>query len=123
MQSLFFTLLDTSLVLAGHGYDFRGSPSSDSGSADDGGGLSMTWIVAVVVLVVGTVAVVAWLNRREGGEAGEARSINVRAAAPLALTVAVIAVPLVLWTASSGGDDEFDLKVERFTSVTTGEPE
>jgi hypothetical protein len=64
-----------------------------------------------------------WLNRHEKpGQGGEARAVNVRAVAPLALIVAVIAVPLVLWTASSGGEDEFDLKVERFTSVT-GAPE
>jgi hypothetical protein len=119
MQSLFFTLLDTSLVLAGHGYDFRGSPSSDSGGPDDGGGLNMAWIVAVVLLVLGTAAVMWWLSR----ERDEERSLNVRAVAPLALIVAVIAVPLVLWTAASGGDDEFDLKVERFSNIATGKPE
>ena len=121
MQSLFFTLLDTSLVLAGHGYDFRSSPTSESGGGDDGGGISMTWIVAVAVLVLGTVAVLWWLNRRER-EPDASTALNLKAVAPVTLIVAVIAVPLVLWTASSGGDDEFDLKVERFTSVT-GVPE
>ena len=80
----------------------------------------MTWIIAVVLLVLGAAAVMWWLNRDERD--GE-RSLNVRAAAPLALIVALIAVPLVLWTASSGGDDEFALRVERFTNVTTGDPE
>jgi hypothetical protein len=125
MQSLFFTLLDSGLVLAGHGYDFRGSPADDSGGGDDGGGLSVVLIAAAVLLVVGTVVVMWWLDRRErepdGGDAAPA--LRLKAVAPLALIVAVIAVPLVLWTASSGGDDEFDLKVERFTSVNTGEPE
>ena len=125
MQSLFFTLLDTSLVLAGHGYDFRSTPTSESGGGDDDGGISMGWIVAVAVLVVGTIAVMWWLGRRErepGGRPEAAPAVRLKAVAPLALIAAVVAVPLVLWTASSGGEDEFDLKVERFTS-TTGAPE
>jgi len=124
MQSVFFTLLDTSLVLAGHGYDFRSTPASESGGGDDGGGISMAWIVAVVVLVVGTVGVMWWLGRREREPGGPeaAPAVRLKAVAPLALIAAVVAVPLVLWTASSGGEDEFDLKVERFTS-TTGAPE
>jgi hypothetical protein len=124
MQSLFFTLLDSGLVLAGHGYDFRGSPADDSGGGDDGGGISMVLVVVAALLVVGTVVVMWWLDRRErepdGGDAAPA--LRLKAVAPLTLIVAVIAVPLVLWTASSGGDDDFDLKVERFTSVT-GAPE
>jgi hypothetical protein len=42
--------------------------------------------------------------------------------APLAFIVAIIGAPLIVWTASSGGDDEQDLMVERYTSVT-GDPE
>jgi hypothetical protein len=126
MQSLFFTLLDSSLVLAGHGYDFRSTPSGESSGGDDGGGLSMTWIVLVLVLLVGTVLLLAWLNRREGsGDATRATRVrmpSLRSAAPVAFIVVVVAAPLIFWTASSGGEEEFDLKVERFTSVT-GDPE
>lgn len=124
MQSLFFTLLDSSLVLAGHGYEFRSSPAGDSGGGDDGGGLSMAWIVAVVVLVLGTVVVLAWLNRRESGPRAEgSRAPGFRTVVPLGFIVVIIAAPLIVWTASSGGDDEKPLTVERFSNVTTGAPE
>jgi hypothetical protein len=119
MHSLFFTLLDSSLVLAGHGYDFRGSPSGDSGGGDNGGGLSMEWIVAVLLLALVTVAVLMWLNRREEGpgDGDGARAMKLKSVAPLAFTVAVIAAPLVVWTTSSGGDEK-SLTVERWTSPT-----
>jgi len=124
MPFLFFTLLDPILVLAGHGYDFRSTPAGESGGGDDGGGIGMVPIVAVVVLALVTVGIMVWLSRRdrEPGAEGQGRALKLTSVAPLALTVAVIATPLVVWTASSGGDDERSLMVERFTSVT-GAPE
>jgi hypothetical protein len=122
-MSLFFTLLDSSLVLAGHGYDFRGSPSSESAGDDDGGGLSMEWIAVVLLLAVGTVVVLMWLNRRERepGEEHGLSAMKLKSVAPVAFMVAVIAAPLVVWTTSSGGDEK-SLMVERWTS-TAGAPE
>jgi hypothetical protein len=124
MQSLVFTLLDSSLVLAGHGYEFRSSPSGESSGDDSGGGLSMEWIVAVLLLALVTVAVLMWLNRREKGPGDEdgARALKLKSVAPVAFTVAVIATPLVLWTTSSGGDEK-SLMVERWTSSITNAPE
>jgi len=123
MQSLVFALLDSSLVLAGHGYDFRSSPSGESSGDDDGAGLSMEWIVAVVLLALVTVAVLMWLNRgeRAPGDEDGVRALKLKSAAPVVFTIAVIATPLVLWTTSSGGDEK-SLMVERWTS-TRGAPE
>ena len=123
MQSLVFTLLDSSLVLAGHGYDFRGTPSGQSGD-DDGGGLSMEWVVIVLVLALLTLAVLMWLSRRDQDPAEVqegAGALRLKSLAPVAFTVAVIAAPLVLWTTSSGGDEK-TMMVERWTSLA-GEPE
>jgi hypothetical protein len=123
MQSVLFTLLDSSLVLAGHGYDFRSSPSGDSAGDDDGGGLGVEWIAAVLLLTVVTVGILWWLNRREKEpeDATGMPAMKLRSVAPVLFTIAVIATPLVLWTTASGGDDK-PLMVERFTSVT-GAPE
>ena len=123
MDSLFFTLVDASLVLAGHGYDFRSSSGGETG-ADDGSGLSMTWIVIVAVVVVGTMLVFTWLNRRERGPEIDDRgsALNLKAVAPAVFTVAVIATPLVLWTTASGGDDKA-LMVERYKNEKTNAPE
>jgi hypothetical protein len=122
-QFFLSTLLDAGLVLAGHGYDFRSTQSSDSGGAEDGSGISMAWIIAAVVLVLGAVVVMAWLNRRENADGASQRwSPSLRSVAPVAFIVAIIAAPLIVWTASSGGDEEQVLTVERFESVT-GAPE
>jgi hypothetical protein len=123
MVSYFVTLLDSSLVLAGHGYDFRSSQSGDSAGDDDGGGLSMEWIVAVLLLTVVTVGILVWLNRREKepGEGGGMPAMKLKSVAPAVFTVAIIAAPLVMWTTSSGSDEKA-LMVERYTSIT-GAPE
>jgi hypothetical protein len=119
MQSLFSTLLDSSLVLAGHGYEFRSSPSGESAGDADGGGLSMEWIAVVLLLAVVSVVVLMWLNRgeKEPGEERGLSPVKLKSVAPLAFTVAVIAAPLVIWTTSSGGDEK-SLTVERWTSPT-----
>src|SRR5687768_15362246 len=107
MNSLLVTLLDSSLVLAGHGYDFRGSPSGDATGDDDGAGLSMEWIAIVLLLAVVTIGIFMWLNRRERepGDTGGPAALSLRSVAPVAFIVAVIAAPLALWTTASGGDD------------------
>jgi len=124
MNSLLVTLLDSSLVLAGHGYDFRGSPSGDATGDDDGAGLSMEWIAIVLLLAVVTIGIFMWLNRRERepGDTGGPAALSLRSVAPVAFIVAVIAAPLALWTTASGGDDK-PLMVERFKNVTTDAPE
>src|SRR5688500_8093745 len=124
MQSFFSTLLDSSLVLAGHGYDFAGTPSGEGAGDDDGAGLSMEWIAIVLLLAVVTVGIFMWLNRRERepGDTGGPSALSLRSVAPVAFIVAVIAAPLALWTTASGGDDK-PLMVERFKNVTTDAPE
>jgi hypothetical protein len=125
MQSFVFSLLDSSLVLAGHGYDFAGAPSGGEGAGDDdGGGLSMEWIVIVALLAVVTLGILWWLNKREQepGDAAGASAFKLTSVAPVVFTVAVIAAPLVLWTTASGGDDKA-LMVERFRNVDTDAPE
>src|SRR5688572_19313292 len=115
------SLVDSVLILAGHGYDFAGSGARESGGADDGGGISMAVIAAVVGLAMITGGLLMWLGRaaepgRQGG-----RTLKLGAVVPVALIAAVIGAPLVLWTASSESDDK-RLMVERWTSVT-GAPE
>ena len=124
MPFLSFTLLDSILVLAGHGYDIGATPPSESSGGDDGGGIGTTSLVGVLVLALVTVGVLVWLSRRDRETADPERSatVNLRTLAPVAFTVMIIAAPLIVWTASSGGEDEKDLIVERFTSVT-GDPE
>jgi hypothetical protein len=124
MQSFVFSLLDSSLVLAGHGYDFAGAPSGEGAGDDDGGGLSMEWIVIVALLAVVTLGILWWLNKREQEpvDAAGASAFKLTSVAPVVFTVAVIAAPLVLWTTASGGDDKA-LMVERFRNVDTDAPE
>jgi cbb3-type cytochrome oxidase subunit 3 len=118
-----FGALDLPIIVAGHQYDFRGSPSGESGGDDGGGGIGTASIVAVLVLTLVTVGVLAWLNRRERGATEESRAgpLKMKTLVPVALTVVLIAAPLALWIASSG-DDEETLIVERATGIT-GSPE
>jgi hypothetical protein len=116
---------DLPIIVAGHQYDFRGSPPGETGGDDGGGGIGMASIVAVLILAVVTVGVLAWLNRREHGPRDESRvaALKLRTIVPVALTVVLIATPLALWTASSQDKDDDDtLIVERATG-TTGTPE
>src|SRR5688572_1926872 len=118
------SMLDSILVLAGHGDSITGNqvPTRPSGSEDEGG-IGMVPIVGVLVIALVTVGVLVWLNRqdRQTGDAAGGRSLNLKAMAPAGLIAAVIATPLIVWTASSGGDEK-NLKVERWTS-TDGKPE
>jgi hypothetical protein len=116
--------LDFPIIVAGHQYDFRGSPSGETGGDDGGGGIDMASIVAVLFLALVTVGVLAWLNRREQGSSDDDRALQrMKSTVPLALTAILIATPLAVWAASSGDqDDDETLVVERATG-TTGSPE
>jgi hypothetical protein len=116
--------LDLPIIVAGHQYDFGGTPSNESGGDDGGGGIGMASIVALLVLTLVTAGVLAWLNRREQGSRDEdrARALKMKTIVPVALTIVLIATPLALWTASSGEDEDETLIVERATGIT-GSPE
>ena len=128
LSSAFLTLHDSMLVLAGHGDSVTGNQVR-TGTPDDGGGIGMVPIIGVMVLGIGAVALLMFLNRQENGggdlelaaEAGGMRALRLRSVAPLGLIAAVIATPLILWTASSGGDGKA-LMVERWTN-DKGTPE
>ena len=119
------TTLDAVLVLAGHGDSITGYSTQTSGSpAEDEAGIGIVPIAAVVLLGITVVALMVWLNRQEADESGtrSERSLSARSVAPAGLLVAVIAAPLVIWTASSGGEDAA-LSVERYVNDKTNEPE
>jgi hypothetical protein len=115
--------LDFPIIVGGHGYDFGGSSRGEPRGDDGGGGIGMASIVAVLFLTLVTVGLLAWLSRREKGSRDEngVRALRVKSVAPIALTVGLIATPLLLWTVSSGGDEK-SLIVERATGIT-GSPE
>jgi hypothetical protein len=117
------SMVDSVLVLAGHGYDFSGSAPSESGGADGGGGIGTGAIMAVVLLGLVAVGLLVWLNRRDSdaGNGNWIPALRLGSVVPVALLAAVIGTPLILWTASSDSDEK-RLIVERWTSVT-GDPE
>ncbi|MFN2488964.1 MAG: hypothetical protein ABR529_04360 [Actinomycetota bacterium] len=105
-------LLD-SLVLGGHtGY---GKELRESRGEDGEGGIGMAWIVAVLLLAVGTVGLLVWVS-------SSSTRAKLKKVAPGVLIAAVMATPLMVWTATSGVDDDQSLVVERATSPT-GAPE
>jgi hypothetical protein len=111
-------LVDFSSVLAGHGYDVGGSSRGDSSGSDDEGGISMPWILAVVVMALVTVGILVSLNPSSA-------IAKLKMFAPKALILVIIATPLIAWTASAGGDEKNDgqsLIVERATAAN-GAPE
>jgi hypothetical protein len=125
MPFVFSTLLDSILVLAGHGDSITGNPMpGGESSSEDGGGIAPAAIVGVLLLAVVVVGLLVWLNRQEqeSGDEVAVRAPRSRSIAPAALIAAVIAAPLIMWTASSGGDDEKSLIVERWTN-DKGAPE
>jgi hypothetical protein len=125
MVQFLVTLLDSSLILAGHGDSITGNyPTGGSTVDDDGGGIGMASIVAVLCLALVAVGLLMWLSRREKepGDEGPVRARQLRSVAPLTFIAAIIAAPLIVWTASSGGDDQKGLIVERWTN-DKGAPE
>jgi hypothetical protein len=92
--------LESIFVIAGHTdarYQFR-----ESGGGDDGGGIGVVPIVAVLVLTLVTIGLLIGIDRPE----------RLRSVAPAAFLGGIIVVPLVLWTVSAGSDDR-RLLVER----------
>jgi hypothetical protein len=109
------SLLGIPTILAGHGYDTGSAPRSDTGAVDDGGGgLGLLPIAIVVGLVVVTLVVLVALDPA-------AARARLRVLLPMGALAGMIAVPLVVWTASSGGDPK-PLLAERGTALT-GAPE
>jgi len=107
-----FSLLDLPTVIGGHTYDIGSSSSRESGGGDGGGGIGTASIVAVLAVVLVTVGVLASLNPTSARR-------KARSAAPAALMVVIVAMPLVLWAASSGGVEQ-GLIVERATDLPGG---
>jgi hypothetical protein len=125
MPFIFSTLLDSILILGGHGDSITGNPTSTGGSGSESdGGIGIGPIVGVLLLAVVVVGILVWLNREEKETGGEVavRTPGPRAIVPAGLIAAVIATPLIVWTASSGGDNEKSLIVERWTN-DKGAPE
>ena len=108
-------LLDVPFIEAGHQYDFRDVPPGESSGEGGGGGIGTVWIVAVGLLALVVVALFVSLNPSKA-------IARLKAVAPKALMLVVIAVPLIAWAASSGGDEQQSLVVERWTN-DAGAPE
>jgi hypothetical protein len=108
-------LLDVPFIEAGHQYDFRDVPPGESTGEGGGGGIGTVWIVAVGLLALVVVALFVSLNPSKA-------MARLKAVAPKALILVVIAVPLIAWAASSGGDEQQSLVVERWTN-DAGAPE
>jgi hypothetical protein len=109
-----FEQIDLPSLEAGHQYDFRDVPPGESGGDGEEGGIGTPWIIAVVVLALLAVALLVSLNPSKA-------IARLKALAPKALILVVIAVPLIAWAASSGGDAA-SLSVERWTN-DVGAPE
>lgn len=104
-------LLD-SLVLGGHtGY---GGELRESRGEDGEGGIGLPWIVAVLLLAVGTVTLLVRVSP-------SSTRAKLKKVASGVLIAAVMATPLMVWAATSGGDEQ-GLIVERATSPN-GAPE
>ena len=115
-------LLDPILYLAGHTDNITGNPNPDGVSGvEDDRGIGMVPIVGVVLLAVLAVGMMMWLQRQEREVADgpkreeSARALNLKSLAPVGVIAAMIATPLVIWTASSGGAKD-TLIVERWTN-------
>jgi hypothetical protein len=106
------SLLDLPTFFGGHTYDIGGSSSRESGGDDGGGGIGTASIVAVLAVALVTAGVLASLNPSSARR-------KARSAAPAALMAIIVAMPLVLWAASSGGVEQ-SLIVERATDLPGG---
>jgi len=97
--------------LAGHtGYNPGNVPPGDSGGDGGlGGGLGAPWIVAALVVALVAVAALVWLSPAS-------TRTRLRALAPKALILVVIAAPLVAWAAASQRGDREKLVVERWVN-------
>jgi hypothetical protein len=116
MQLPFAELLDIDLpaIFGGHTGYGTGPSREPSGAGDDDGSIGAGTIIAVLALGIITVVLLYSLS-------SSATKAKMKSFAPLAVLVAIIVVPLLVWTTASGGDDK-SLIVERSTS-NTGAPE
>lgn len=111
MLDLFSAELLDSLIVGGHtGY---GKELRESTDENGEGGLGVQWIVALVVLAVGTAGLLIWLS--------PTAKAKLKKVGPGIGVAAVMATPLIVWATTSAGDDA-SLIVERATS-RTGTPE
>jgi hypothetical protein len=105
--------IDFPTIFGGHtGYGT--GPTREPQGDEDGGGIGPGVIVAIVALTVVTIALLVWVSP-------SSTRARLKSFAPLALLVVIIAMPLIVWAASSGKEEE-SLIVERSTS-SAGTPE
>jgi hypothetical protein len=112
MQLPVAELLDF-LVFGGHN-DVGATPLREPSGLDDEGGIGAGTIIVVLALAVITVALLYSLS-------SSSTKAKLKSFAPLVVLLAIIATPLLVWTAFSG-EDEKSLIVERSTT-STGAPE
>jgi hypothetical protein len=115
LLSLLLGQVDLPWIVAGHGYDVgTGAPRNGAEVDDEESGIGARWIVAAVLVAVIAAGALVALDpsaaRRKLSRLG-----------PRALVLVLITAPLVVWTASAGGDDD-PLTVERTFDVD-GKPE
>jgi hypothetical protein len=111
MQLLSFAVsqLDLPSVVAGHGYDVGNDVRSSGGrGSGGGGGISLYWILAGVVLTLFAVAVLVSLDP-------SAAMAILKKLAPGAAILGLVGAPLVAWTTLAGGGAK-SLIVERWTN-------
>jgi hypothetical protein len=116
MQLPFAELLgsiDFPLVFGGHS-GYGTAPSREPSGGDDDGGIGAGTIIAVLALTAVTLGMLYQFS-------SASTKAKLKRFAPVAVLVLVIATPLALWAAFSGGDDK-SLVVERSTS-DKGKPE
>jgi hypothetical protein len=106
------SLLDLPTFFGGHTYDIGGSSSRESGGDDGGGGIGTASVVAVLAVALVTAGVLASLNPSSARR-------KARSAAPAALMAIIVAMPLGLWAATSGGVEQ-GLIVERAMDLPGG---
>jgi hypothetical protein len=104
---------DFPVIFGGHS-GYGTGPTREPSGGDDDGGIGTGTIVAVLVLAAVTVGML-WQFSSPSTKA------RVRTLAPLTALVLIIAMPLVVWAAFSGGDED-SLVVERYTT-DSGKPE
>ena len=114
-MQLLALLLDLPSLEAGHQYDFSDVPPGESDGGGEVGGIGTPWIIAVVVLALVAVAVLVSLNPSKA-------IARLKAVAPKALILVIIAAPLIAWAAYSNGGEQESLIVERWTN-DAGAPE
>lgn len=115
MSELLLWALELELPLAGHGYQLGEQFGGERDRADGPDGLSMPYVLGVLLLVVATCAILVWLN--------PSLLTRIRGVAPKALILIIIAAPLIGWTLASRVNEKVEpLVVEQWTNAQ-GVPE